>query len=154
MITRKNSVALIPGLIVMFLFFFYPAKGSAEVDVSINIGLPLPAVVLSAPPAVVMIPGSPVYYDPDIDVDIFFYHGYWYRPYRQRWYRAGHYNGPWRHIAPRAVPTSIVKLPPDYRHIPPGHEKIPYGQLKKHWKERERSHKKAYKSHNHRRHDD
>ncbi len=94
MITRKNRVALIPGLIVMSLFFFYPAKGSAEVDVSINIGLPLPAIVLSASPAVVMIPGTPVYYDPDIEVDIFFYHGYWYRLDRQHWYRSGHYNGP------------------------------------------------------------
>lgn len=154
MITRKNCVTLIPCLIVMSLLFFYPAKGNAEVDVSINIGLPLPAIVISAPPAVVMIPGAPVYFAPDIEVDIFFYRGYWYRPYRQRWYRASHYNGPWCYIAPRAVPNVIVKLPPGYRHIPPGHEKIPYGQLKKHWKEREKAEKKAYKSHKHRRHGD
>ncbi|MEW6326713.1 MAG: hypothetical protein AB1487_03855 [Thermodesulfobacteriota bacterium] len=150
--TVKKSFMLISGFIVMSLFFFYPVKGRAEVDVSINIGLPLPAIVVSTPPAVVMIPGTPVYFAPDIEVDIFFYRGYWYRPYRQRWYRASHYNGPWCYIAPRAVPSVVVNLPPDYRHIPPGHEKIPYGQLKKHWKEREKAHKKAYKSHKHWRH--
>jgi len=138
----------------MSLLFFCPAKGRAEVDVSVNIGLPLPAVVISAPPAVVMIPGTPVYFAPDVEVDIFFYRGYWYRPYRERWYRATHYNGPWRYIAPRAVPSVIVNVPPDYRHIPPSHERIPYGQLKKHWKERERAGKKAHRSYNHRRHGD
>jgi hypothetical protein len=154
MTVRKKSFMLGSGLIIMSLLLFYPAKGRAEVDVSVNIGLPLPSIVISAPPAVVMIPGSPVYFDPDIEVDIFFHHGYWYRPYRERWYRATHYNGPWRHIARRAVPTAIVHVPPDYRHIPPGHERIPYGQLKKHWKERERAGKKAHKSHKHGRHGD
>ncbi|MFZ5995790.1 MAG: hypothetical protein ACOYU4_12490 [Thermodesulfobacteriota bacterium] len=154
MTVTKKGLMLGSGLIIMSLFLFYPAKGRAEVDVSVNIGLPLPSVVISSPPAVVMIPGSPVYFDPDIEVDIFFHRGYWYRPYRERWYRATHYNGPWRHIARRAVPTAIVHVPPSYRHIPPGHERIPYGQLKKHWKERERVGKKAHKSYKHGRHGD
>ncbi|MDQ7837501.1 MAG: hypothetical protein RDU59_03290 [Thermodesulfobacteriota bacterium] len=152
--TVRKSFMLGSGLIIMSLFLFYPAKGRAEVDVSVNIGLPLPSVVISSPPAVVMIPGSPVYFDPDIEVDIFFHRGYWYRPYRERWYRATHYNGPWRHIARRAVPTAIVHVPPSYRHIPPGHERIPYGQLKKHWKEHEKASKKTHKSHKHGRHGD
>jgi len=66
----------------MFLVFglFTPAMSSAEVN--INIDIPLPGLVIPAPPALVVIPGTYVYYPPDVQTDIFFYHGYWYRPYR------------------------------------------------------------------------
>lgn len=117
---------------------FYPADAGAEVDININIGVPLPKAVIVAPPAVVVIPGTYVYFAPDVDVEILFYGGYWWRPHAGRWYRAMDYNGPWIIIEVGRVPNVLVGLPPGYRSIPPGHERIPYGQLKKHWKEWER----------------
>ncbi len=111
---------------------FTPAKSIGEVNVNINI--PLPGLVIPAPPALVVVPGTYVYYPPDVDVDIFFYHGYWYRPYRGGWYTANGYNGPWRSVGPRGVPRALVSVPPTFRHMPPGHERMPYGQVKKNWR--------------------
>lgn len=112
-------------------------EAAARVDVNINIGTPPPFVIPSPPPMVV-IPGTYVYAVPGIEVDILFFHGYWYRPYEGRWHRAKSYNGPWAYCAPSSVPRALVELPPDYRRIPPGHQHIPYGQLKKNWGKWER----------------
>lgn len=111
----------------------FATVGSAEVNVSIGVNVPLPVYVAPAPPPVVVIPNSYVYYVPNIDVDILFYHGYWYRPHGEFWYRSSSYNGPWRHMTHHSVPRALASLPPNYRHVPPGHQKIPYGHLKKNW---------------------
>ncbi len=113
------------------------AKASARVDVNVNIGFP-PPFVISAPPPVVVIPGTYVYAIPGIEVDILFYHGYWYRPYEGRWHRARSYNGPWVYCAPASVPRPLIELPPGHYRVPPGHSHIPYGQLKKNWGKWER----------------
>jgi hypothetical protein len=125
------SVFAVSTIFVMF-GFLTPVMSSAGVNVNINI--PLPGLVISAPPALIVIPGTYVYYPPEVDVDIFFYHGYWYRPYRGGWYIANGYNGPWRTIGPRHVPRALINVPPTYRRIPPGHERMPYGQVKKNWR--------------------
>lgn len=132
---KKMLLVLLAGA-VSLASIGYPARANARVEVNIV----LPRVVIAAPPAVVVIPGTYVYFAPDVEADIFFYHGYWYRPYRGYWYRAGGYNGPWVHIGPSRVPRVLLNIPPDFRHIPPGHQRVPYGQVKKHWRtwERER----------------
>lgn len=112
--------------------------GFAEVNVNVGVNVPLPVFVAPAPPPVVVIPNSYVYYVPNIDVDVLFYHGNWYRPHGGFWYRSPSYNGPWHHIAPHGVPHALVNLPPNYRYVPPGHQKIPYGHLKKNWSKWER----------------
>lgn len=118
--------------------FLYPTRSNAEVNV--NITIPLPGLVIPAPPALVVIPGTYAYFAPDVDVDVFFYHGYWYRPYGGRWYIAGGYNGPWRYVDVQRVPRVLIDLPPTYRGLPPGHERMPYGQVRRNWRtwERER----------------
>jgi len=44
-------------------------------EVSVNINLGPPPILVSAPPAVVMIPQSQVYFVPDPQIDVFFYAG-------------------------------------------------------------------------------
>ncbi len=143
------------GALLMSLELTYPCRVDAEVNVNINIGSP-PAYVISAPPEVVVIPGTYVYVVPDIEVDIIFYQGYWYRPHKGYWYMSRSYNGPWVNIVRKRVPVVILNLPPDYRHIQPGHTRIPYGQLKKKWKDWEKEryrdddhHEKEWKKENH-----
>jgi hypothetical protein len=131
---KKNGFVLLIIAMVFAVSAILPRAGFAGVDVNIGINVPLPAFVFSAPPAVIFIPGTYVYAVPDVDIDIVFYQGYWYRPYRDYWYRSTSYNGPWRHIENKVVPGVLFKLPPDYRRVPPGHQRIPYGQLKKSWK--------------------
>jgi hypothetical protein len=100
---------------------------------------PPPAYAIEAPPPVVPIPGTYVYYVPDIGADILFYHGHWYRPYAGRWYRAGTYKGPWGYLAPRMVPGAIRGLPPDYRRgIPPGYRPVHHVDLQRNWQRWER----------------
>lgn len=107
--------------------------GLAEVNVNIGIGVPLPSVVIPAPPPVLLIPSTYVYYVPDVDVDIFFYHGHWYRPHHGHYYRATSYNGPWVSIAYSSVPRPVMYVPSSFRRVPPGHDRIHHGDLMKNW---------------------
>lgn len=131
---KKSGFALLIIAMVFAGSVLLPKPGFSGVDVSIGINVPLPVFVFPAPPAVVFIPGTYVYAVPDVDIDIVFFGGYWYRPHSGYWYRAKSYNGPWVYIVPERVPGVLLKLPPGYRNIPPGHQRIPYGQLKKNWK--------------------
>lgn len=120
------AVALLKGGIL------YPTKSNAEVNV--NVTIPLPGPVITAPPAMVVIPGTYAYFAPDVRADIFFYHGYWYRPYEGRWYVSAVYNGHWGYIAINRVPSVLINLPPSYRHVPRGYNPIPYGMVKRNWR--------------------
>jgi hypothetical protein len=135
---RKMLIAVCIGFIAAVFVLYRPQCSMAGVNVNVGINIPLPALVMPAPPEVVVIPGTYAYFAPGVDVDIFFYHNYWYRPYRGRWYRSFGYDGPWNFIPERRVPGVLLHLPPGYRHMPPGHERIPYGQLKKNWRNWER----------------
>jgi hypothetical protein len=126
-------------LAAAFLFLtILSGQGSAGVDVRVGINIPLPVYTFPAPPPVVLIPGTYAYFVPDIGVEVLFYHGYWYRPFKGHWYRAHHYNGPWVFIAPHHVPRVLIGLPPHYYRVPPGHRRIPYGHLKQNWHRWER----------------
>jgi hypothetical protein len=121
-------------LTILLLLLGFSSKGVARV--SINIGVTPPPFVFSAPPPVVVVPGTYVYFTPDVDVDVFFYQGYWYRPYREYWYRSSSYNGPWAYLA--SPPTVLLNLPPDYRRVTIEHRRIPYGDLHRNWRSWER----------------
>jgi hypothetical protein len=94
-------------------------------DVKINIGLGVPPMVLTAPPQLVVVPGTPVYYAPDVSANLFFYKGRYYTVANGVWSRAPAYNGPWAVIQIGQVPAPVVAVPVEYYKIPPG-------QLKKH----------------------
>ncbi len=132
---KSKSLIAVYAAMSTLIFFGRPARGigGMDVNVGVNIGPP-PPVVIPAPPSVIVIPGTYVYYAPDVQVDILFFHGYWYRPYQGHWYRATVYNGPWVYIEPHRIPAPLVHLPPNYRYVPTSHQPIPYGQLKKNWR--------------------
>jgi len=99
---------------------------------------PLPPLFVPGPPPMVPVPGVNVYIAPDVDADLLFYHGYWYRPYEGRWYRSARYDGPWGYVPGKRVPGALRSLPPGYRGRAVGQERIPHGQLKKNWRAWER----------------
>ncbi len=119
---------------VLCFLLSFSGIGSA-IDLHIGIGGP-PSVSFASPPELVPIPGRYVYYVPDTDFDLFFYHGYWYRPYDRRWYRSYSYSGPWESV--RDIPPALVDLPPDYRSVPPGYYRVPYGDVRNNWQAWER----------------
>jgi hypothetical protein len=94
-------------------------------DVKINIGLGAPPIVLSAPPPLLVVPGSPVYYAPDVPTNLFFYKGRYYTVANGAWSMAPAYHGPWVVIQIGQVPSPVLSVPVEYYKIPPG-------QLKKH----------------------
>lgn len=126
---KRMLIALLVGAMLAILLGY-----STEVKAGIPIPPP-PPFIFPAPPSVFLVPNTYVYFVPDIEPDIFFYHGYWYRPHKSYWYRASFYNGPWGHIAP---PSVIINIGPNFRSVPPGHQHIPYGQLRKNWRGWER----------------
>lgn len=129
---EKLGLALL--VVLPIVIGSFPARSPAEVNVNIGIGIPLPPpLIIPVPPPMIPIPQTNVYFAPTVDVDILFFGGNWYRPYRDHWFRARFYNGPWVFIETHRVPRAVVSLPPGYRQVPPGHRHIPYGQFKKNW---------------------
>jgi hypothetical protein len=127
---KRSTKAFMFGV---FLAAFMGYAGAGHAEVNVNIGIGLPPVVIPAPPPVVLIPSTYVYFVPDVGADIFFYHGYWYRPHHGHYYRATNYNGPWVTLAPKAVPKAVMYVPTDFRRVPPGHQPIHHGELMKNW---------------------
>jgi hypothetical protein len=122
-----------------FLLLLLGFSGQSMAGIRIGINIPLPPVfVFSAPPELVVIPGTNVYLAPNVDFDIFFYGGYWYRPHGGYWYRSVSYGGPWAYI--ESVPPVLLSLPPNYRIIVRGERPIPYAAFHRNWRawERER----------------
>ena len=108
----------------------------ADVDVNINIGLPV--VQISEEPVLAVIPGTYVYFIYGYQHDFFFYGGYWWRLHHNRWYRAGHYNGPWKLRKGRSVPAQLLRLPPNWRQMNVVHSGFKYQEVKKNWKQWEK----------------
>jgi len=92
----RSRVLLIALMVAVAAGHVLAAPAAARVNV--NVGLVLPGPIIIAQPALAVVPGAPVYYAPQVSFDLYFYHGYWYRPYRGGWYWSGGYGGPWRHM--------------------------------------------------------
>ncbi len=129
----KNKLLIIGAMLMLLLGFSSPSMAGIHIDV--NVPLP-PVFEFSVAPELVVIPGTYVYYCPGVDFDIFFYAGYWYRPYEGYWYRSVGYDGPWVYIA--SPPPVLVSLPTDYRIIARGERPIPYALLRRNWRAWER----------------
>ncbi len=80
----------------------------------------------------VVIPGTDVYYIPDIKANILFYNGNWYREYRRHWFVSPSYNGPWVYIG--NPPVAVVTVQAE-RHR---QRRIPLEELRGKWREWER----------------
>lgn len=118
----------------------FPLPTMAGVGVSIHISLP-PPIPLAGPPELIMLPGTSVYVAPDVDTDIFFYGGWWWRSWEGRWYRSHNYNSGWGHY--RNVPSFYRRIPSDWRNDYREHRwkgqkwdtrKVPHQQVEKNWR--------------------
>ncbi|HET6513743.1 MAG TPA: hypothetical protein VFG09_01165 [Thermodesulfovibrionales bacterium] len=134
---EKRKLGFFVGTAMLLVIGDFSAQSQARVDVSV--GINIPAYTFPAPPPMVVIPGTYAYFAPNAEIDIVFYHGYWYRPYESRWYRARAYNGPWTYLAPARVPSVLIQVPPDYRHRYRDQRHIEYRDFHKNWRRWERS---------------
>jgi hypothetical protein len=144
--TNKMKKAIL-GILFLELVMVSPVPTMAGINVDINVGIPLPpAIVFSSPPALIVLPETYVYVAPDVDVDIFFYDGWWWRPWDGRWYRSHDYSSGWTHYD---------NVPSFYRGIPSGwrndyrehrwkghqwdHQPIPHSQVQQNWRNWEKN---------------
>ncbi len=132
---RKAALKLVLVGAMFLGLLSFPGSGAARVD--INVQIAPPPLVIGGPPEVAVIPGTYVYFVPDIQGDLFFYAGYWYRPYEGRWFRSASYEGPWVYIVRDRVPAVLFRLPPNYRAMS-GYRRIPYRDLSRNWRTWER----------------
>jgi hypothetical protein len=98
-------------LSISFLLLpLFPAAAQAQVSISINV---------DAYPTLVQVPGYPVYYDPQLNSNYFFYDGLYWVYVGDTWYASSWYNGPWQMVGPESVPLFVLRIPVRYYRQPP-----------------------------------
>lgn len=97
-----------------------------SINIGISIGSPAPPpppVVVTAPPQLVGVPGTSVFYAPGVSINFFAYGGRYFSFHEGAWFVATTYGGPWATIAVGQVPQPVLAVPVTYYKIPPGHAK-------------------------------
>lgn len=103
-------------LIVLSMLFFPLTSAYAEISVGISIGINMPTY-----PRLVRVPGYPVYYDPQIDSNYFFYDGLYWVLQGDDWYASSWYDGPWDRVDRYDVPLYVLRVPVRYYRQPPAY---------------------------------
>lgn len=146
---------LVFGIIFFVSIMILSVPAMAQVSARVSVPLP-PPILFPAPPHVVVLPETYVYAVPDAQEDMFFYNGWWWRPWEGRWYRSRYYNRGWGYY--NHVPAFYSNIHQgwrdDYRnhrwkghqwdHHPIGHQDLNRNwngwQKNKHWEKQERWH--------------
>lgn len=99
-------------------------------------------IVFDGPPDVIVLPyTNNVYVIPDIDIDLYFWDGWWWRLWEGRWYRSSYYNRGWNQYY--NVPSFYVGIDLGWRKYYRernwhgqrwNYERIRSQQLQKNWK--------------------
>ncbi len=94
------------------------APATAQAQIGVHIGVDIPVF-----PRLVVVPGYPVYYAPDLRANYFFYDGlFWvFNVDDGYWYSSSWYNGPWVVVEPDFVPQPILVVPYRYYHVRPAY---------------------------------
>ncbi|MEW6120191.1 MAG: hypothetical protein AB1593_08880 [Pseudomonadota bacterium] len=110
-------------ILALSLLMLSPGAPRADVNVSVGVGIALPGVRIGvrvpAYPRLVRVPNHPVYYDPQLEVNLFFYDGLYWVFVDDDWYVSDWYDGPWRLVARFDVPVYLLRVPVRYYRRPP-----------------------------------
>jgi hypothetical protein len=147
-IMRKSLI----GILLLAGVLLFPLPTMAEVFVDVNISLPLPPrIEFVEPPELIVLPETYIYVVPDVDMEIFFYGGWWWQLWENRWYRSRDYDSGWTYY--RNTPSFYRQVPSYWRtnyseNRWSGHEwnyqRIPEQHVRQNWRNWE---KKRYWEH-------
>jgi hypothetical protein len=70
-------------------------------------------------PELVVVPGYPVYYAPQLDANYFFYEGQYWVYDDDIWYQSTWFDGPWWQVDPEIVPVFVLRVPVRFYRLPP-----------------------------------
>ena len=98
------------GVMALCLAMGATTPALARVNIDIN---------LSLFPELVPVPGYPVYYAPQEDLNFFFYDGMYWLYEDDGWYTSDWYDGPWEYVDPEFVPVYVLRVPVRYYRRPP-----------------------------------
>jgi hypothetical protein len=102
-------------LTAMFLLLLCPAAW-AQTQISVGVSTPGLSIGINMPsyPDLVLVPDMPVYYDPHVDANYFFYDGLYWVYEGDEWYASNWYNGPWGYVDRYDVPLFLLRVPVRY----------------------------------------
>ena len=132
------------GTLLLALLLLIPLSTTARADIDVHISVP-PPIMFVEPPELIVLPGTYIYAVPDVEVDIFFYDGWWWRIWDNRWYRSREYNTGWVYY--ESVPTFYTEIPSDWRHYYRerrwrgqewNYQRIPHHRVQRYWRDWER----------------
>jgi hypothetical protein len=138
---RRTMKKVLLGILLLALTALLPHSLRAEVHMSMGFVVPEPVVFASAPEVIVLPDTNNVYVVPESDFDMFFWNGWWWRPWEGRWYRSRSYNRGWSYY--NNVPSFYYDVDPGWRDAYrnrnwSGHrwnyERIPHQRLQRDWK--------------------
>ena len=109
--------------LIIFLSILLIPVSAARAEVSIGVGISVPGISiginLPAYPRLTQVPGYPVYFDPRVDANYFFYDGLYWTLAADGWYVSSWYNGPWDFVERQYVPLYLLRVPVRYYRRPP-----------------------------------
>ena len=114
MMLKRAVTALVIGGAVLWAL-------AAPAQISVNINVAPPPVIFHAPPRVVIVPNTPVYYVPDTTYNVFVYDKQYYSFHEGAWFLATSHRGPWVLVPVERVPRAVIAVPHRYYKVPPGH---------------------------------
>ncbi len=109
------------AILLLGMLFGPGLPATAQVSVGVGVGLPGVSIGINVPyfPSLVPVPGYPVYYDPRLNLNLFFYDGAYWVFTGDNWYASSWYDGPWDLIGPQFVPDFLLRVPVRYYRRPP-----------------------------------
>jgi len=131
---------LFRGAVFLALIMAAPHPKPAGAEVNVSIALP-PPIFFGAPPEMIVLPETYVYVVPDVDEDVYFYDGWWWRSWDGRWYRSAYYDSGWAYY--QSIPVFYVWVPSGWRNDYRDHrwqgrqwdyQRIHHQQVQKNWK--------------------
>ena len=133
---------LLFGTVLLVGLIIFPFMSLAQVNVQVKVPIPLPPPIpFIGPPNVVVLPGTDVYAVPDVEQELFFRGGWWWRPWGGHWYRSKYHDHGWAYY--RDSPSWYRGIPRDWRgnyrnHMWGGHPWNPphinHSNLNNHWR--------------------